>query len=301
MDINNLNAFIQVAETGSFSEAAIRLHITQPAVSKRIAALEMQLDNRLIDRIGRKVALTPAGSTLLPRAHAIINDLEDARRSLNNLSGTVSGRLNLAISHHLGLHRLPPILRAFSQHYPDVTLDIQFLDSEVAYDAVAQGKIELAIITLTEQISEQIHAQTIWQDPLAFVVSTTHPLAKKAQTNKISLETLSQHGAILPELNTFTGTITKRLFNQQQLPLNITMTTNYLETIAMMVSLGLGWSVLPTTLLNDKLYQLEIGNSQLTRQLGAIHHTERTLSNAAKAMLALLEKERNSGDSLLNC
>jgi DNA-binding transcriptional LysR family regulator len=79
------------------------------------------------------------------------------------------------------------------------------------------------------------------------------------------------------------------------------MTTNYLETIAMMVSLGLGWSVLPTTLLNDKLYQLEIGNSQLTRQLGAIHHTERTLSNAAKAMLALLEKERNSGDSLLNC
>lgn len=288
MDINNLNAFIQVAETGSFSEAANLLHITQPAVSKRISALEKQLDTRLIDRIGRKVELTPAGATLLPRARSIIRDLEDARRSLDNLSGDVTGRLNLAISHHLGLHRLPPILREFSQRYPDATLDIQFLDSEVAYEAVAQGKIELAVITLTEQISEKIHAKTIWKDPLAFVAATTHPLAKET---KVTLKTLSEHDAILPELNTFTGTITKRLFNEQKLLLNVGMTTNYLETIGMMVSLGLGWSVLPITLLNEQLCEIKVGNIKLERQLGAIHHTERTLSNAARAMLKLLEKE----------
>lgn len=288
MDINSLNAFIQVAETGSFSEAANRLHITQPAVSKRISSLESQLENRLIDRIGRKVELTPAGATLLPRALAIINELEDTRRSLSNLSGDISGRLNLAISHHLGLHRLPPILREFSQRYPDVTLDIQFLDSEVAYEAVAQGRIELAVITLTEQVSAKIHAQTIWEDPLAFVAATSHPLAKET---KVTLKTLSQHGAILPELNTFTGTITERLFNEQKLPLNVSMTTNYLETIRMMVSLGLGWSVLPITLLNEQLCRLEVENIRLERQLGAIHHTERTLSNAARAMLELLEKK----------
>ena len=288
MNINSLNAFIQVAETGSFSEAANRLHITQPAVSKRISSLESQLENRLIDRIGRKVELTPAGATLLPRALAIINELEDTRRSLSNLSGDISGRLNLAISHHLGLHRLPPILREFSQRYPDVTLDIQFLDSEVAYEAVAQGRIELAVITLTEQVSAKIHAQTIWEDPLAFVAATSHPLAKET---KVTLKTLSQHGAILPELNTFTGTITERLFNEQKLPLNVSMTTNYLETIRMMVSLGLGWSVLPITLLNEQLCRLEVENIRLERQLGAIHHTERTLSNAARAMLELLKKK----------
>lgn len=286
MDISNLNAFIQVAETGSFSAAANQLHITQPAVSKRISALESQLNTRLIDRIGRKVALTPAGATLLPRARSIISDLEDAKRSLDNLSGDVTGRLNLAISHHLGLHRLPPILREFSQRYPNVTLDIQFLDSEVAYEAVAQGKIELAVITLTEQVSDNIHAKTIWKDPLAFVASTSHPLAQK---NRLTLKMLSEHDAILPELNTFTGTITKRLFNDKKLPLNVGMTTNYLETIGMMVSLGLGWSVLPITLLNEQLCELKVGNIQLERELGAIHHTERTLSNAAKAMLSLLE------------
>lgn len=290
MEINNLNAFIQVAETGSFSDAANKLHITQPAVSKRIAALETQLNTRLIDRIGRKVELTQAGATLLPRAIAIISDLEDARRSLDNLSGDVTGRLNLAISHHLGLHRLPPILREFSQRYPEVKLDIQFQDSEVAYEAVTQGKIELAIITLTEQISEKIYAMTIWEDPLTFVVSSNHPLAKN---NSITLQTLSKHDAILPELNTFTGTITKRLFNDQQLPLNVGMTTNYLETISMMVSLGLGWSVLPITLLNDHLCPLKVEKIQLERQLGAIHHTERTLSNAARALLSLLERESN--------
>jgi len=75
------------------------------------------------------------------------------------------------------------------------------------------------------------------------------------------------------------------------LGLNVSMTTNYLETIGMMVSLGLGWSVLPTTLLNKQLFELKVGNIKLERQLGAIHHTERTLSNAARAMLELLEKE----------
>ncbi|MEH6446961.1 MAG: LysR family transcriptional regulator substrate-binding protein, partial [Oceanospirillaceae bacterium] len=78
---------------------------------------------------------------------------------------------------------------------------------------------------------------------------------------------------------------------EEGLDLNVNMTTNYLETIAMMVSLGLGWSVLPITLLNEQLCELKVGNLQLERQLGAIHHTERTLSNAASAMLELLAKE----------
>ena len=120
------------------------------------------------------------------------------------------------------------------------------------------------------------------------MASISHPLCK---TQTVSLEQLSEHGAILPELNTFTGTITKGLFNEQKLPLNVTMTTNYLETIRMMVSLGLGWSVLPLTLINDQLSELKVGNIKLERQLGAIYHRERTLSNAARAMLKLLEKE----------
>ena len=105
MDLNSLNTFIAIAETGSFSEAGERLHLTQPAVSKRIAALEQQLNARLFDRVGREVNLTEAGRALLPRAYQLLNVLDDTRRALNNLTGEVSGRLVLATSHHIGLHR----------------------------------------------------------------------------------------------------------------------------------------------------------------------------------------------------
>ena len=146
MDLANLNAFIAIAETGSFSGAGERLHLTQPAISKRIAGLEQQLKVRLFDRLGREVGLTEAGRALLPRAYQILNVLDDTRRALTNLTGEVSGRLTLATSHHIGLHRLPPILRTFTRQYPNVALDIQFLDSEVAYEEILHGRAEVAVV-----------------------------------------------------------------------------------------------------------------------------------------------------------
>ncbi len=151
MDLANLNAFIAIAETGSFSGAGERLHLTQPAISKRIAGLEQQLKVRLFDRLGREVGLTEAGRALLPRAYQILNVLDDTRRALTNLTGEVSGRLTLATSHHIGLHRLPPLLREFTRRYPQVALDIQFLDSEVAYEEILHGRAELAVITLAPE------------------------------------------------------------------------------------------------------------------------------------------------------
>lgn len=81
MDTQTLQAFLAVARAGSFSVAAERLHLTQPAVSKRIAALESQLGARLFDRIGRRPQLTEAGRALLPRAHRILLDMQDAHRT----------------------------------------------------------------------------------------------------------------------------------------------------------------------------------------------------------------------------
>ncbi|MFZ2320702.1 MAG: LysR family transcriptional regulator, partial [Pseudomonas sp.] len=158
MDLASLNAFIAIAETGSFSLAGERLHLTQPAISKRIAGLEQQLKVRLFDRLGREINLTEAGRALLPRAYQILGVLDDTRRALSNLSGEISGRLTLATSHHIGLHRLPPLLRAFTRAHPQVALDIQFLDSEVAYEEVLHGRAELAVITLAPETREPVRA-----------------------------------------------------------------------------------------------------------------------------------------------
>jgi DNA-binding transcriptional LysR family regulator len=295
VDLANLNAFIAVAETGSFSIAGERLHLTQPAVSKRIAALEQQLKVRLFDRLGREVSLTEAGRALLPRAYRILNVLDDTRRALTNLSGDISGRLTLATSHHIGLHRLPPLLRAFTRAHPQVALDIQFLDSEVAYEEILHGRAELAVITLAPSTAAPVKAVPVWSDPLDFVAAPEHPLALKQQ---VSLEDVAQHPAVFPGGNTFTHHIVQRLFEGQGLTPNIAMSTNYLETIKMMVSIGLAWSVLPRTMLDEQVARLPLAGIQLNRQLGYIQHTERTLSNAAKAFMALLDRSADGCASI---
>lgn len=288
MDTQNLKAFLLVAETGSFSTAAEKLHLTQPAVSKRVAALEAQLNAMLFDRIGKSVSLTEAGRALLPHAQAISRDIENAQRSISELSGVIAGKLSLATSHHIGLHRLPDVLRQFSNTYPQVELDIEFMDSEKAYELIMRGKVELAVVTLAPVIDSSFHAASIWPDPLHIAIADSHPLANH-QT--VELQQLSEYPAILPDLNTYTGRIVKGLFQQHQLNLNISMSTNYLETIKMMVAIGLGWSILPAAMLEEApLLSIPLQEIQLERQLGYVYHRSRSLSNAARAFIKQLEE-----------
>jgi DNA-binding transcriptional LysR family regulator len=283
MELNELNAFVSVAETGSFSLAAERLYLTQPAVSKRIAALEEKLGTRLFDRLGRKTNLTEAGLHLLPRARGMLDEMNDIQRSLSNLSGMVKGTLSMGTSHHIGLHRLPPVLRAFSEHYPEVRLDIRFLDSETACAAVERGDLELAIVTLPPDPSPELETNEIWPDPLEFVVSANHPLAAH---KRITLKKLAEHPAVLPGRGTFTRNILEQILAPLRMEIEIAISTNYLETLKMLVSTGLGWSLLPRTMIKESaLHILAVQGVRPARRLGTVIHRSRTLSNAAQAML----------------
>ena len=290
MDTQLLEAFIAVADTGSFSLAAERIHVTQPAVSKRIAQLEDILDCRLFDRIARTVTLTEAGEALLPRAHRILQEFADTRQAISDLSGEISGHLRLAISHHIGLHRLPPILKRFAQQYPSVKIDVDFMDSEKAYEGILQGRFEVAVITLAPQPHPKIEARIIWPDPLVFMVADDHPLCASPRP---SLNTLCEYPAILPGLGTYTGRMARSLFEEHGAPLPATMATNYLETIKMMVSIGLGWSLLPQSMLDKGLQVIHIPEIHIERQLGYIHHREKSLSNAARVFIQLLNESGN--------
>ena len=284
MDIDSLKAFLAVAEVGSFSQAADRMHLTQPAVSKLIAQIEQQLDARLFDRIGRTVTLTEAGHSLVARANIILQQVEDAERAIRNLSGQVSGQLSLATSHHVGLWRLPRVLNNYVTKHPDVTLDLHFMDSEVAHERIVQGELEMAIITLAPVSHERLIAEPIWRDELVFVCSRSHELASR---KNLDLSMLAEYAAILPDMTTFTGRIVKGMFEEHDLHLEIGMSTNYLETIKMLIGVGLGWSVLPTTMIDDDVAVLDI-EIDTARTLGVIHHVNRTLSNAGEAFIDLL-------------
>ncbi|SPJ33304.1 LysR family transcriptional regulator [Kushneria phyllosphaerae] len=295
METESLRAFVAVAECGSFSLAAEQIHLTQSAVSKRIATLEHQTDARLFDRIGRRIALTEAGHLLLPRAREILGLFEDTQRALTSLSGMVRGRLSLATSHHIGLHRLPAVLRRYTQRWPQVTLDMRFLDSEQAYQGVMDGSLELALATLAPHTAKPLVATPLWMDQLHFVCAPDHPLTRQ---RSLTLDALSQVDAVLPGEQTFTRAMVMSAFNRAGLEVSVSMSTNYMETLKMMVSIGLGWSVLPETLLDDSVHRLDIDHPPIERPLGYLFHENRTLSNAARAMIDLLEASRQppSGD-----
>ncbi|GAB3515696.1 LysR family transcriptional regulator [Pseudoxanthomonas daejeonensis] len=290
MDWASLTAFVAVADHGGFSAAAQQLHLTQPAISKRIALLEESLQARLFDRLGRQVLLTEAGRLLLPRARQMLAEGEAARRALQDLGQDIGGRLSLATSHHVGLHRLPALLRRFSALHPRAALDIRFVDSEQAYAQVLHGDVELAVTTLGPT-DAPLQATTVWDDPLCFAVAPDHPLAR---LSKVTLPDLAAHPAVLPDPGTFTHRIVAETFARRGLSLRLRMTTNYLETIKMMVSVGLAWSALPRTMVDAQVQVLPVAGVQLSRRLGYVVHGGRTLSRAAQAFIGLLQAETPS-------
>jgi DNA-binding transcriptional LysR family regulator len=285
MDADSLHAFLEIADSASFSKAAAKLHLSQPAVSKRIAALEDRLGRRLFDRIGRQVLLTEAGRTLLPYARRVLHDLEDGRRALSQLSGEVRGRLSIGTSHHIGLHRLPPVLKAYIHRHSEVDLDIHFMDSEVACQAVLTGKLELGIVTLPTEPLSNLEMYLVWKDPLAVVVAPDHPLARK---KRVRLAELALHPAVLPDEATYTHRIVKAELAKHGVQPRVRLATNYLETLKMLVGIGLGWSVLPRSMLDRGLRPLPVGGFAPVRQLGAVWHRQRTLSAPAKQLLVQL-------------
>ncbi len=280
MDFQSLRIFVAIADSGSFSSAGERLFLTQPAVSKRVAALESELDCRLFDRIGRQIRLTEAGQVLLPRARHLLDGMQDIRRVLDQLSDTVSGTLTMGTSHHIGLHRLPPVLKDYSEAYPGVELDIRFLGSESACHEVERGSLELGIVTLPPHPLPNLHMQPLWDDPLHIVVSPEHPLAGQ----RTDLQTLVQYPAVMPSSGTYTREILERVLREHGLELRAGMCTDYLETLKMLAATGLGWALLPTTMLSSGLISLDIQELQLSRRLGIVTNRRHTLSNAARAM-----------------
>ena len=292
MDTQNLKAFVAVAECRSFSLAADKLHITQPAISKRIQMLEQQVHSQLFDRIGRQTSLTEAGRTLLPHAEAVLREMQAARQAISDLAGEVKGQLKLITSHHIGLHRLPRVLREYTERYPQVELDIRFMDSGEAYAAVLKGDSDLGIITEVDQQDDALCSHTLWHDTMRFVAAPQHPLSR---LTTVTLEDISPYQALLPERRFYTTKLVEELFDQAGLSLKINLATNYLETIKALISAGYAWGVLPQSMLQDNA--LSVLNVQwpgsdepvaLTRNLDCIYHRQRLMSNAGKAFFELL-------------
>lgn len=288
MDAKSLKLFISVAQLESVSQAAQAQHLTQSAVSKRIAQLENELDTQLFERHNRRLSLTHAGKILLNRAQQMLDLLNNTKQELNDLNNEVSGHISVAASHHIGLHRLPPALSNLKKKYPKIELELKFMGSEQASIALENRQVDFALATLSNHCDKLFEQKKLWHDKLVPVCGHQHPLISKSQ---ISLKTLCEYTAILPERNTTTFNLVNEVFLQHQLSLKLAMATNYLETIKMMVSVGLGWSFLPQSMVDNKLTALKIVDQSPSRALGVLKLKSRNLSAPAQAFIELLESQ----------
>jgi len=285
MQLEAVETFVAVCEHGSVQGAARHLHISQPAVSKRLGSLETRLGHKLFDRIGRGLELTEAGAAWLPHARELLAVMLDGRRTLDNLGDTVAGRLRMGLSHHVGLHRMPPVLRSFVRTYPRVEMDITFADSETACRSVARGDLEIAVITLPTPPHPVLQQYPVWDDPMGLFVAPEHPLAANKSPR---LADLHSHPALLPPENSTTFALIKAVLTRHGIRVTPRMTSHYLETLRMLAGAGIGWTVLPLAMRDHELRQITFGLPPIHRRLGIVRDPRRSLSNAARVMVDLL-------------
>ena len=280
----DLRIFIALAETQSFTLAADRLFLTQSAISKRLHHLEHQLGIALIDRQQRPWQLTAAGQRLLPLAKQNLAFIAGIEHNLKVLEAAPLGTLDLAISHHLSLYRLPLIIKAYQKRYPKVRLNLAFLTSDEVHHQVSIKQYELGFATLKSARPNRLDYHPLWDDELIFVGSRHLSWTTAIQT----LESLCKRPAVLPQTSSLYFQMVNQLFLAKGCNITEVFPANYLETVRSMVGVGFGWSVLPNAMLDQRLIPLKLLDAyQLNRSLGALARKHKTLSPAAQAFLNL--------------
>ena len=176
MNISQLRAFVTVVEAGSFSEAARRMGLSQPAVTMQIQGLETDLGVTLMERRYRKVELTESGRTLLPHARKVLADLERAREEIQRLSDTVSGHLVIASSTTPGQYVLPRLLGGYLRAYPEVTASLEVMDTAMVVASVESGQAQIGM-TGAMMPATHVTYEAMGTDRLVMVAPSDSPLA----------------------------------------------------------------------------------------------------------------------------
>jgi DNA-binding transcriptional LysR family regulator len=294
MDLNNLVTFVEIAETGSFSRSAENLNLSQPAVSKRIAALETALTTKLFDRMGRDVQLTEYGELLLPTARHIQAELLRVEEEIGKFGQQVAGRLRLGTTGHVGKYTLPRLLKQLSERYPSVSIDLSIAKRESIISDMQQGQFELALVPMDglqhTNLPEQLHSTEVFCEKIVPVVSVDHPLCALPS---VSIHDLHDVGAILPTVKSLQRMAITAQLARHSIAEKVRFESDDFELIRLMVAVGLGWGCLPQTMVDDTLKELPVAELTTKHSVHLIRHRDRTPTRAADAFIGLADRKTN--------
>lgn len=295
-----LDAFMALAAQRSFTRAAAQCHLSQPAFSTLIRALEDDVGVRLFDRSTRHVDLTAEGENFLESARRIRAEVDAALGNLRDAATLQRGRVAIALLPSLAAGWLPGVLAHYRSHYPGIELDIADVLSEPCIERVAAAKADFALAAIRADTPE-LQAEPFCRDGFHLVCREDHPLARiparssrAPVRNAIAIKDLAAWPFVHLARTSSVRQYLEAAFHPQAM--NTLMEVEQLATVMGMVRAGLGISVVPTLTLfhfnQPGLVTRPLALPGLTRQIYLVRRRERSLSPAAQALYALVMQHR---------
>ena len=291
-DLRQLKAFICVVDQGGFGAASKVLHLSQAAVSERIARLEDTVGMRLLDRNPREIRATSVGR----RFHALARQLLDHGAAisleLEELAGVVRGSLNIGASNIPGEYILPALLPRFCADYPAIELNLRIHDSAEIIDQVHKGEVEVGIVGARPS-GKQFAIEQLWQDRLLLVVQTGHHLTGR---KRIGVKEIAQEAFIMREEGSGTRKLLEAVFSAHDIELpRVTATLSTTTAVKEAVIAGLGITLLSERAVRKDvaagiLAVVELRGLRFERNFLLITDRQRTLSPLCNRFISYLRE-----------
>jgi DNA-binding transcriptional LysR family regulator len=297
MNLHYLRVFLTVAEYEHITRASEELIISQPAVTKTIQHLEQEVGLELIERHGRRIALTHAGRLLhnyARRVFALEREMEDALAALRDVEG---GEVTLAANTTTGVYLLPPIVARFRARYPQVTLHISILNSGEILEQILNWNLDFGLVEVDiTTLPPGIELEVLDHDKLMLVVAPGH---RWSELETLQPEELREGQLLLREQGNGIREVIEHALLQHGVQVRPLLTVPDNEAIKQMVMNGVGAAILSALAVQRELaagdlVRVPIAGLDLRPELSLVQRTDKQLSRAAQAFCALLRARKES-------
>lgn len=287
--LKQLRAFCHAAQTGSISEAAEKIFLSQPTVSLQIQALERELEIVLFERRGPKIRLTPEGEILFKLAQPLVEGMDKLHETFAAQQGLLeSGELNIAAGESTILYILPRALKRFTKDYPGIRIKLQNVTGgRDGLSRLRANEADFAVGSMLDVPDDILYKPLVTYSP-ALIVPLHHPLAEKQEIN---LKDISPYGLILPPPSLTTWRMVDLVFRQHELKFRTRLEAGGWEVIKKYVEMGLGISIVTDVCLTgeEKLVKFPLDEYFPKRTYGIVLRRGKYLSPQAKRFIETME------------
>jgi DNA-binding transcriptional LysR family regulator len=293
VDLRQLEIIRAIAETGSFTAAGEKLHVSQSAISRQILLLEEELGETVFHRIGRRIRITPAGEALLQLSHRVFQDLQETVTEISEKQESLRGALRLVGGMTVCLYVFPTLLSEVRRVHPNLDLKVTVGSTERSIAMLRSGAGDLGLFTLPIDSSDMVSVPVL-EEELLVTTYPNHPLAMK---RRIAPTDLTKQPFILFE----TGSITRRLvdefFTRERIEAEIVMETENVEIIKAMVRNGIGITIIPyqavaRDVAAGQMHCARIEGRSLVRETGWVYPKMSRTPRAVQEVIKAFERVR---------